>query len=43
MSVFVILGGVIGDKLIKMEKVSVTAGRKLSLIIGKNSKHSDAI
>lgn len=43
MSVSVILGGVIGDKLIKMEQVSVTAGRKLSLIIGKNAKHSDAI
>lgn len=35
MSVSVILGGVIVDKLINMEKVSITAGRKLSLMIGK--------
>lgn len=38
MSVSVILGGVIVDKLINMEKVSITAGRKLSLIIGFGSE-----
>ena len=35
MSVSVISGGLIGDKLIKTEKMSVTAGRKLSMIVGK--------
>lgn len=35
MLVFVILGGVMVDKLINMEKVLIIVGRKLFLIIGK--------
>ncbi|XP_048732820.2 vesicular glutamate transporter 3-like [Ostrea edulis] len=38
MSVSVILGGIMVDKLIKEEKVSVTAGRKMSIILGFGSE-----
>ncbi|XP_062588978.1 vesicular glutamate transporter 1-like [Saccostrea cucullata] len=38
MTVSVVFGGIFVDKLVKTEKVSVTAGRKLSLCIGFGSE-----
>ena len=35
MAVFVIFGGILMDKLIKMEKISTTVGRKLSVLFGE--------
>lgn len=34
MSVFIVLSGILMDKLIKKKKISTTAGRKLSLLVG---------
>lgn len=35
MSVFIVLSGILMDKLIQKKKISTTSGRKLSLLIGK--------
>lgn len=43
MLVFVILGGVIVDKLINMEKVLIIVGRKLFLVIGKMFKYFEVL